>query len=199
VNSTPQDRDALLPAIAAGDVQAFAVWLQHAEPRVRLSVARFARAVDTEAIVQETLLRVWQIAPRVTLDPRGDTLVRLGVQIAHNLSIDHIRRERRLARVEQRELLELAPAEMDDSPPPDPLLREVITGCIAKLPSKPSAALRARLASVGADPDETLAARLGMQLNTFLKNIGRARQLLIECLHARGVASTFAVSARGAR
>jgi len=199
VNSTPQDRDALLPAIAAGDVQAFAVWLQHAEPRVRLSVARFARAVDAEAIIQETLLRIWQIAPSVTLDPRGDTLVRLAVQIAHNLSIDHVRRERRLALTERRELVALGSAEIDDSPPPDPLLREVIMGCIAKLPSKPSAALSARLENFGTDPDETLAIRLGMQLNTFLKNIGRARQLLLECLKARGVASTFALPIKGAR
>ncbi len=199
MTSSPKDRDALLPAIAAGDVQAFAVWLRDAEPRVRLSLARFARAIDTEAIVQETLLRIWQVAARIEPDPRGDTLIRVAVQIAHNLSIDHVRRSRRLALAEQRELLALAADRADESPPPDPLLRDVIARCMAKLPPQPSASLIARLQNVGAEADEALAARLGMQLNTFLKNIGRARQLLVDCLKARGVSVAFAATARGGR
>lgn len=195
---TPADRDALLPAIAGGDVQAFAVWLRHAEPRVRLSLAKLARAVDSEAIVQESLLRIWQVAPRVVVDARGDTLVRLAVQIAHHLAIDHVRRDQRLARAERAELLALAPAEFDDAPPPDPLLRAVIGSCIEQLPKQPAAALGARLASAGHDPDETLAARLGMQLNTFLKNFGRARALLLDCLKSKGVSLPF-FDAGGAR
>jgi DNA-directed RNA polymerase specialized sigma24 family protein len=184
---TASDRDALLPAIASGDVQAYAVWLGHAEPRVRLSLAKFARAVDSEAIVQETLLRIWQVAPRVFVDARGDTLVRLAIQIAHNLAIDYVRRDRRLARAERAELLELMPAQVDDAPPPDPLLRAVIRSCMNQLPKQPAAALGARLDNAGHDPDETLAGRLGMQLNTFLKNFGRARALLLDCLKSRGV------------
>jgi len=180
------DRDALLPAIAAGDMRAFAVWLRDAEPRVRSSLARFARAVDTEAVLQEALLRIWQVAGRVQLDGRGDTLVRLAVQIAHNLAIDHVRRDRRLAPTERAQL-ESMPFEIDDSPPPDPLLRALIVDCIEKLPKQPSAALHARLENAGFDPDETLANRLGMQLNTFLKNFGRARSLLLDCLRGRGV------------
>ena len=45
----------------------------------------------------------------------------------------------------------------------------------------------ARFDDGGARHDRELAARLGMTLNTFLKNIGRARKLLIECLERRGV------------
>jgi len=193
------DRDALLPAIAAGDMHAFAIWLRDAEPRVRSSLARFARVVDTEAILQEALLRIWQVAARVQLDGRGDTLVRLAIQIAHHLAIDHIRRDRRLERTERAELAALTPGEVDDSPPPDPLLREVIVGCIEKLPKQPSAALHARLENAGAEPDETLANRLGMQLNTFLKNIGRARSLLLDCLRGRGVSLPLGLPERGGR
>lgn len=188
---TPADRDALLPAIASGDVQAFAVWLGHAEPRVRLSLAKFARAIDSEAIVQEALLRIWQVAPRVNVDARGDTLVRLAVQIAHNLAIDCVRRDRRLERAERAELLELAPSPIDDAPPPDPLLRAVISTCIEQLPKQPAAALSARIGNAGHDADETLATRLGMQLNTFLKNFGRARALLLDCLKSKGVSLSF--------
>jgi len=193
------DRDALLPAIAAGDTQAFAVWLRDAEPRVRSSLARFARAVDTEAVLQEALLRIWQVAGRVRLDGRGDTLVRLAIQIAHNLAIDHVRRDRRLTQTERAELAGFSPNDVDDSPPPDPLLREVIVACIEKLPRQPSAALHARLENAGSDPDETLANRLGMQLNTFLKNFGRARTLLLECLRGRGVSLPLSLLERGDR
>lgn len=195
---TPADRDALLPAIASGDAQAFAVWLGHAEPRVRLSLAKFARAVDGEAVVQEALLRVWQVAPRIAVDARGDTLVRLAVQIAHNLAIDHVRRDRRLSQVERAQLLQDAPSQIDDAPSPDPLLRAVIGRCIEQLPKQPAAALSARIENAGRDGDETLAARLGMQLNTFLKNFGRARALLLDCLKSKGVSLPF-FDMRGAR
>lgn len=180
---TPEARDALLPGIALGDVQAFASWLAHGEPRIRLSLKRFARVVDTEAVLQETLLRLWQVAPRVKLDTRGDCLARLGVQIARNLAVDHLRRARRLERAHEAE-------QVDPDVEPalsDPLLREVIQGCVQGLPKQPATALTCRLQNRGAEPDETLAQRAGMQLNTFLKNFGRARQLLLECLQRAGV------------
>jgi DNA-directed RNA polymerase specialized sigma24 family protein len=178
---TAASRDALLPAIAAGDLQAFASWLSQAEPRIRLSLQRFARVVDTEAVLQETLLRIWQVAPRAHVDARGDSLLRLGVQIAHNLAVDHVRRSKRAERA--------ALAEDDETTQalPDPLLRERITECVKRLPAKPALVLASRVDNRGAAPDETLAEALGMQLNTFLKNFGRARKLLLECLAKAGV------------
>ena len=59
------DLDDLLPAIVAGDHDAFARWVAGAELRLRASVQGFARQVDVESVVQECLLRVWQVAPRV--------------------------------------------------------------------------------------------------------------------------------------
>ena len=67
----------------------------------------------------------------------------------------------------------------------------MIGTCIEQLPQQPAAALEARLGNAGHDPDETLATRLGMQLNTFLKNFGRARALLLDCLKSKGVALPF--------
>ena len=182
---TSEARDALLPAIAAGDLPAFASWLAEAEPRVRLSLRRFAQHVDTEAVLQETLLRVWQFAPRARVDSRGDSLLRLGVQIARNLAIDHIRHSKRLERAAREQAFEA-----DDeatSAPTDPLLRERIRDCVDRLPPQPAAVLTCRLESRGGVPDESLAEQLGMQLNTFLKNFGRARRFLLECLERAGV------------
>jgi DNA-directed RNA polymerase specialized sigma24 family protein len=180
-----QARDALLPAIATGDLEAFASWLSQAEPRLRLSLRRFARVVDTEAVLQEALLRVWQVAPRTHVDERGDSLLRLGVQIARNLAVDHLRRAERLERAA------LEQADERDSffedGPSDPLLRELVSGCAKQLPAQPAKVLACRLESRGGAPDEELAETLGMQLNTFLKNFGRARKLLLECLAKAGV------------
>ena len=64
------DLDDQLAAIAAGDPDAFGRWVAGAEHELRASLASFAAAVDSEVIVQETLLRMWQVAPRVERDGR---------------------------------------------------------------------------------------------------------------------------------
>jgi len=183
------DLDQHLPAISAGDSAAFARWLAGAEGRLRDSLRSFAARVDTEAVLQEALLRVWQVAPRVTPDGKPDALVRLGIRIARNLAVSELRRDR-LEPVEI-EALERAAAIDGDSPMPDrvadPRLRELIEACRGKLPRQPAAALTARLVNGGADPDAVLADRLRMRLNTFLQNVTRARRLLAECLRRRGV------------
>src|SRR5262249_541419 len=139
--------------------------------------------VDVEAVLQESLLRLWQIAPRFEADGRENGLLRLCLRIARNLALDELRRARRVE-----------PGDDLDSDPhsiapvvPDPLLRQLIEECRRALPAKPAAALAARLECAGAEPDESLAARLGMRPNTFLQNFTRARKLLADCLRAHGV------------
>lgn len=178
------DLDRHLPQICAGDADAFASWLAGSEAPIRESLRRFAASVDTEAVLQEALLRVWQVAPRFTPDGKPNGLLRLGVRIARNLAISETRRLRGSA-VEP-EVLDATPDPRPASPP-DPHLRRVIEECRERLPSKPAAALVARLSSGGTEPDAELATRLGMRTNTFLQNFTRARKLLLECLESRGV------------
>jgi RNA polymerase sigma-70 factor (ECF subfamily) len=184
------DTDAHLPAIAAGDDEAFAAWLARAERRVRSSLRAFGAHVDTEAVLQETLLRVWQVAPRLVPDGRPDALLRLAIRTARNLAVSELRRARLLP-VEIDELERAAAAALGGTPPPDragdPLLRRVIVACRGRLPGKPARALEARLESAGGEPDAVLAARIGMRPNTFFQNITRARRLLRECLRRHGV------------
>lgn len=171
----------LTVAIASGDVDAFARWLAGAEPALRAGLRRFAAQVDVEAVLQESLLRVWQVAPRFVSDGKPEGLLRLGHRIARNLAISEMRKSgREAAGVEGEE-----PAV--DPSAPDPKLREVIARCKDKLPDKPAQALAARLESAGADPDLVLAERLGMKKNTFLQNFTRARALMAECLRKNGV------------
>ncbi len=180
------DLDVELGAIAAGDPEAFGRWVAGAEHELRWSLASFAEAVDTEAVVQEALLRIWQVADRVEPDGRPNSLLRFSIRTARNLAIDHVRRSRRAG----------VTVDIDSAPEPeltgsaealDPLLREAIEDCRDGLPRKPKSALAERLEGHGARHDRDLAGRLGMTLNTFLKNIGRARTLLTECLRKRGI------------
>lgn len=190
------DLDLHLDAIRAGDHQAFAAWLAGAEPSARGALRTFAAEVDVEAVLQEALLRAWQLAPRLTSDGRPNVLLRFTLVAARNLALSEVRRRARLRPPdpdggdgEQAGFERLLEKIADDGPaPPDPLLRRLILGCRDLLPPKPRQALEARLASGGAEPDQAIAARLGAKLNTFLQNFTRARRLLAECLEAKGVA-----------
>jgi RNA polymerase sigma-70 factor (ECF subfamily) len=173
-------------AMARGDASAFARWAASVEVPLRLSLRAFATSVDTEAVLQETLLRIWQIAPRFTHDGKPNALLRFAMRTARNVAVSEWRRQ---GRAEQKELLEqhLA-AEVEVAPiTPDPHLREQIVNCRQKLPASPKAALEQRLLSGGHEDDTTLAGRLGMSLNTFLQNFTRARKFLRECLEKAGV------------
>ncbi|MEL6342823.1 MAG: sigma-70 family RNA polymerase sigma factor [Myxococcota bacterium] len=178
--------DELLPAIASGDPAAFGRWVAGAEPRIRGSLRSFAAAVDTEAVLQETLLRVWQVAPRFQPDGRPDGLVRLAIRIARNHAISEVRR----ARLDPTEIEQLERRLNQATEPPampDPLLRTQIETCRSRLPPRPAKALSQRLAARGGRPDTALAEEIGMTLNTFLQNIRRARLALARCLAEHGV------------
>src|SRR5262245_19912560 len=88
------DLDIHLPAIADGDAAAFARWLAAAEAPLRECLRPYCTRVDAEAILQEALLRIWQVAPRHTPDGSPNSLFRLGIRIARNLAIDEIRKTR---------------------------------------------------------------------------------------------------------
>lgn len=173
------DLDVHLAAIAAGDPQAFGRWVAGSELRLRRSLASFAVHVDVEAVLQETLLRVWQVAPRLVPDGKPEMLLRFAIRVGRNTAISELRR---LGKRGTDPLPDVAaPAVVAD-----PMLREVIVGCREKLPAKPAQALTERL-SAPAFSDDTLAERVGMAKNTFLQNITRARKLLAECLRRAGI------------
>lgn len=185
------DLDAHLAAIAGGNTRAFGAWLAGAEPRVRDSLRSFARVIDVEAVLQETLLRVWQVAPRFVPDGRANGLVRLAVRIGRNLAVSEVRRTR--ATPTDGDDLDTALAAAEAPAAPDPMLRRAIAECRDKLPARPRQALDARLAGAGGQSDDQLAGGLGMRLNTFLQNVTRARQLLADCLARRGVTVTLEI------
>src|SRR5688572_20626218 len=90
--------DVHLPDIVARDTHAFGAWMAGAEMPIRESLRSFARVIDVEAVLQEALLRVWQVAPRFVPDGAPNGLLRLGVRIARNLAISEVRRTKALPR-----------------------------------------------------------------------------------------------------
>ncbi len=178
------DADNHLDGILLRDKRAFGQWMAIAEEPMRASLRSFASVVDVEAVLQESLLRVWTVAPRFVRDGKPNGLLRLGVRIAHNLAVSELRRTK--SRPMSPEDLEER-ADVEEPAEPDPLLRRTIEECRDRLPQKPRQALDARLSSGGGDEDRELATRLGMTLNTFLQNFTRARRFLHECLEKHGV------------
>ncbi len=180
------DLDVHLAAIVAGDADAFGRWLAFAEPLVRGALRSFAARVDIEAVVQETLLRAWQVAPRVVPDGRPNGLLRVALRAARNLAIDEARRAGRFVDVESPD--PASALESNASPlPADPFLRAQIALCWERVPDRPRAALGARIDSAGDAADDHLAQLCGMRLNTFLQNVSRARKHLARCLEERGI------------
>lgn len=180
--------DALLQRIIAGDPVAFGQWIAGAEPSLRRTLRPFAALVDTEAVLQEALLRIWQVTPKFVPDDRPNALLRFAVTTTRNAAISELRRSApTAAELDALEADLAADAEVVPSAP-DPFLRKAIAECRAKLPRQPQAALEQRIQSGGVDEDAVLAQRVNMKVNTFLQNVTRARKLLAECLKKRGVA-----------
>ena len=115
------DGDALLPLIVAGDALAFGRWVAGAEPSLRACLRRYAALVDTEAVLQEALLRVWQVAPRFHSDGRPDSLLRFAAVTVRNVAISQLRRSRPELAIDD-EPVEPAVS----SAAPDPLLRAAV-------------------------------------------------------------------------
>lgn len=180
------DLDIYIPAIQSGDADAFGSWLSFAEPPLRQSLKSMAHCIDTEAVLQEGLLRLWQVAPRYTPDGKENGFLRLAQRIVKNAAIDELRK-RRADPTELDALERFAQSSTPAPLEPDPLLRKVIATCREKLKGKPAEVLDARLQNAGQEPDATLAERLSMTLNTFLQNFTRARKLLLQCLEKHGV------------
>lgn len=177
--------DERFQSMCAGDRRAFAEWMGRVERPIRRSLEPFARAVDVEGVVQETLLRMWLFA----LD-RGHELtgengsLRFAIGMARNLARNQARRLVREVLLPADEMPE--PAVLDD-PPPDPGLRRVIEECLGRLKGKPLVALRERLDNGHLRDDRRVARAIGMTVNTLLQNIVRARRQLAECLEGKGV------------
>ena len=171
---------------------AFADWMGAVEAPIRRSLSRFVHAIDVESVLQETLLRMWLYAQDRGAELKGEAAsLRFAIGMARNIARSEARRMGRITLLPPDDMPEV---EVQPEPPPDPGRRRARQECLAALKGKPLVALRARLDSVGVEPDRELARNVGMTLNTFLQNIVRARNSMAECLRRRGVVIEEALS-----
>lgn len=182
---TGADPDAAFLRACAGDRAAFADWMGAVEAPVRRSLSRFARAVDVESVMQETLLRMWVYAQDRGAELRGEAAsLRFAIGMARNIARSEARRMGRISFLPPEDLPEI---EVQPDPPPDPGLARAIRECLDALKGKPSVALRARILESSMFSDRQIAAGVHMTLNTFLQNVVRARKAVAECLGRRGI------------
>ncbi len=181
-----ETREDLFRLARAGNQEAFAQWMATVEIPLRRSLRRFARAVDVEVVVQETLMRMWLLTVNSETVIEGENAsLRFAYRVARNVAFEEIRRYRSERLIEMDGLDNLPEGRMED-PVPDPALARAIRECIDRLPSQPRKALSARVTD-GTLPDRQLAEALSMKVNTFHQNIVRARRLLSDCLQRRGI------------
>lgn len=169
------------------DVGGFARWMSLVERPLRASLRRFARAVDVEVVLQETFLRMW-IAVGDARELTGENAsLRFALRMARLVALEEVRRLRheRLVPID-----ELEPSD-EPSVLPVPIrdegLLHAIRDCIDRLSGSPKRALLLRLHGGHRHSDRFLASRVGMQLNTFLQNVVRARRSVAECLQGKGL------------
>jgi len=178
------DLDDLYRRTQGGDTDAFTEWVRRVEPALRGRLSPFARQVDVEAVIQEALLRMWRLAPKLELTGANASLRYLGT-IARNLALEEARAMGAEVPLENPggAALEIP---VPPAPVPDKALRAAILGCLDALRGSPAKAPGARL-SYGERPDRDLAADAAMTLNTFLQNVVRARRAVAECLKGKGI------------
>ena len=184
--------DAAFAKARAGSHEAFADWMGGVELPIRLALRRFAQAVDVEAVVQETLLRMWLLSQDKERDLTGENAsLRFAIGVARNIARSEARRWGREQLLPPEDLPE---ASVDPEPLSDPGLRRAIAECLARVAAKPLRALRARMDLGGLTSDRDIAQGLRMTLNTFLQNIVRARKQVAACLERKGISLEEALS-----
>lgn len=168
-----------------GDREAFADWVGCVERPIRASLKPYARAVDVESVVQETLMRMWQYALDRGAELTGENAsLRFAIGMARNVARNEARRFKREVHLPDGEQPDFP---VSPEPAPDAGLRQAIVECLEKLAGRPKQALLARLRDGHAMADKVLAAALGMATNTFLQNITRARKQVTVCLEGKGL------------
>ena len=132
-----------------------------------------ASAEEAEDIAQETMIRLWQVCPRIDTRQKAEALA---VRIAHNLTIDWLRREKRRAPQEESHCQADAHLEEQET---DEWLRKQL----ADLPSTEYTVLHLR--QVEELDNGAIAQRLGIEERSVATLLSRARRRLLEEIKKR--------------
>lgn len=189
----PEDDEALLPRLAAGDRAALDhLYDRYAGPTYALLLRIVADRQMAEDLLQEVFLRVWQRAGSYRVE-RGRALTWV-LSIAHNLAIDEVRRQRRrpqeTKKREDASVTDLLAAVPTTEPGPEQMVweqhrRAQIVGAMRQLPE--AQRILIELAYFEGYTQSQLAARLGEPLGTIKTRLRLGVQKLRSILGEHGL------------
>ena len=155
------------------------------ERPIRAAVRAYARAVDTEAITQETLMRMWDFARDDGRTLTGENAsLRYSIRMAQGLARNEARKRGRAVLLPPEDMPE-QPVQPDE--PLSPAFVRIVRECWDLLTDKRLMAMAARMKWGAARTDRETAQSVGMTTNTFLQNVVRARRQLAECMAGKGI------------
>lgn len=164
------DEATLLTSVAEGNVAAYRELIRrHASRLLRLTARVLRDSSEAEDVTQETFLRVWQRASDYS--PDGSAVGWL-YRIAHNLSLDRLRRRGKLESFEE---------EASDAAPPSALLHQMqrktaLEHAIETLPERQAAAIT--LVHLDELSGQEAAQVLGVSVEALESLLSRARRNL---------------------
>lgn len=146
--------------------------------------ARFPSIADTENLVHESISRVWRaVCERSVSSPRA-----LLYATAHNLAVDHLRRER-VARIEPVDTLPELPIAADAPDPAEAAVRkqelQLLTEAIQSLPDRCRQVLTLR--KIYGLSQKQIAAQLGIAEHTVEAQVANGMRRVARYLSRLGV------------
>jgi DNA-directed RNA polymerase specialized sigma24 family protein len=177
--------DRLWELVCIGDRVGTGDWMGRVERPIRAALRPYARAVDTEAITQETLLRMWGFAQDDGFELTGENAsLRYAIRVAQGLARNDARKRGRAVLLPPEDMPEIA---VQPDEPLSPAFVKAVAECWELVTGKPRMAIAARMSWGAARPDRETAEALSMTTNTFLQNVVRARRQLAGCLAGKGI------------
>lgn len=168
-----------LHAIVQRDLDAFSRWFARCEIPLKVSLRSFKPFVDAEAVVQDTVIKVWEDPSRIRPDGRPGFLLRWARTVALNAARNAARRQGRHAAMPEGDHVA-----GDVQPMSDVFLRTRVQQCFERLPAPQRQAFRARVADGGSRTDRELAASIEMSFDAFRQTLTRGRRALVACLRS---------------
>ncbi len=176
---SPSD-ETLLRRYADGDAQAAQLLLDRMTPRLyRLALRLLADAAEAEDVVQEAMLRLWQIAPR--WEPGAAQPATWAYRVAMNLATDRLRRRRSVP-------LDAVPEPADEAPAPFEALLETdrtraLEAALAQLPDRQRQAVVLR--HLEGLPNPEIADVMGVGVEAVESLTARGKKRLADLLSGR--------------
>lgn len=178
--------DQCFERIRPGGLDGFPQWISMVEMPVRLSLRSYARAVDAESVLQETMMRMWVLAQGEARESMGgeNASLRRAIEVARNIARTEASQTgcQALLPRDGTDHVEAAPVFQ-----PDPELYEATKDCLRKLDDGLQPHLLHWRLEVSWVPDAFLAKEFHVETDRFVRSIMTAKLHVARCLEQQGI------------